>query len=101
MGTMCCRPLPNTQPKHLLLLQLTYQEAAAFSPDLSANNIGEKTISDSLCELVNRKGYIKTLIDYLSSHVHSIGSSIDYCKVIQGSAHKNPLAQLKYAIVGV
>lgn len=91
MGQKCCRPAIRQNPKHTELLNLIYTE----TPE-NVKNIDHNAIT----EYLNKKGYVKTLGDYLSSHINLINPSLMYCKnKLITNRNKKPLTQLFYCFL--
>ena len=71
MGQKCCRPALRTNfPIHIVILNDIFYEANAIEDQhlSQIQDIDTKQISLK----INKKGYIKKLCDYLSSHHHYI-----------------------------
>lgn len=70
MGQRCCRPAIRLDPKHTQLIALIYSE--------TQQNV-KKLDYDEINEFLMKKGHVKVLGDYLSSHLNLIGASIACC----------------------
>lgn len=86
MGQKCCSPTMRVNPKHTHLLTLIYTEAQENVHNIDYNEIKE---------YLAKRGHVKMLGDYLSSHLNQIAPSIAYCNNIHMSARgRDPKALL-------
>lgn len=87
MGQKCCSPAMRMDPKHTHLLTLIYTEAQENVKSIDYNEIKE---------YLAKRGHVRMLGDYLSSHLSQLVPSIAYCKNIHTLARGRDLKGLLF-----